>query len=105
MLRLVHRITLLLIAIAAALAIAIEASAQTTSYWHTSGGQILDSSNHPVRIAGINWYGFETTDEVGHGLWAQDYKSILNAIASNGYNVVRIPFSNQMIEHPIVPSN
>jgi endoglucanase len=105
MLRLVHRMMLLLIAIAPVLAISIEASAQTTGYWHTSGGQILDSANHPVRIAGINWYGFETTDEVAHGLWAQDYKSILNAIASNGYNVVRIPFSNQMIEHPMVPSN
>src|SRR5581483_1297070 len=27
-------------------------------YWHTSGNQILDSSGNPVRIAGINWYGF-----------------------------------------------
>ena len=24
-----------------------------------------------MRIAGINWYGFETTDEVAHGLWAR----------------------------------
>ena len=22
-------------------------------------------------IAGINWYGFETTDEVVHGLWVR----------------------------------
>ncbi len=79
--------------------------AQSAGYWHTSGGQILDSSNHPVRISGINWYGFETTDEVVHGLWAQDYKAILSAIKNNGYNVVRIPFSNQMVEQPIVPSN
>ena len=82
----------------------ITASAQT-GYWHTSGNQILDSSNKVVRIAGINWYGFETTDEVAHGLWAQDYHYILDAIHSNGYNVVRIPFSNQMVESPIIPSN
>src|SRR5579885_1807728 len=81
------------------------AAAQASGYWHTNGSQVLDSSNRPVRIAGINWYGFETTDEVAHGLWAQDYKSILNTIKSNGYNVVRIPFSNQMIEQPVVPSN
>ena len=79
--------------------------AQGTGYWHTSGNQILDSKNQAVRIAGINWYGFETTDEVVHGLYAQDYKSILNTIKSNGYNTVRVPFSNQMVETPSIPTN
>ena len=76
-----------------------------TGYWHTSGNQILDANNKVVRIAGINWYGFETTDEVVHGLWAQDYHYILDAIHSNGYNVVRVPMSNQMVETPIIPTN
>ena len=74
-------------------------------YWHTSGNQILDANGHVVRVAGINWYGFETTDEVVHGLWAQDYHYILNAIKSNGYNVIRMPMSNQMVETPIIPTN
>ncbi len=98
----------LLLLIAASLIIVMApggAAAQASGYWHTNGRQIVDSSNQPVRIAGINWYGFETTDEVAHGLWAQDYKSILSTIKGNGYNVVRIPFSNQMIEQPVVPSN
>ncbi len=76
-----------------------------TGYWHTSGNQVLDSNGHVVRIAGINWYGFETTDEVVHGLWAQDYHYILNAIQSNGYNVIRMPMSNQVVESPIIPTN
>ncbi len=76
-----------------------------TGYWHTSGNQILDANGHVVRVAGINWYGFETTDEVVHGLWAQDYHYILNAIKSNGYNVIRMPMSNQMVETPIIPTN
>lgn len=76
------------------------AVAQGTGYWHTSGNQILDANNQVVRIAGVNWYGFETTDKVAHGLWAQDYKSILNAIKSNGYNTVRLPYSNEMVESP-----
>jgi endoglucanase len=81
------------------------AFAQGTGYWHTTGNQILDSNNQTVRIAGINWYGFETTDEVIHGLWAQDYHTILNEIKSNGFNVIRVPFSNQMVENPVVPTN
>src|SRR5205085_705152 len=47
-------------------------------YWHTSGNQILDANNVPVRIAGVNWYGFETTDAVVHGLWTADYRSIMD---------------------------
>src|SRR6266516_581189 len=71
------RIFLLLLVISA---ISAAAFAQGTGYWHTSGNQIIDSSGRMVRIAGINWYGFETKDQVVHGLWAQDYHSILNTI-------------------------
>jgi endoglucanase len=82
-----------------------QSSAVGTGFWHTSGNQILDADGNPVRIAGINWYGFETPDEIAHGLWAQDYHVIINDIKALGYNTIRIPFSNQMVEDPIVPSN
>ncbi|MEU1401455.1 hypothetical protein ABZ471_03665 [Streptomyces sp. NPDC005728] len=39
------------------------AQADATSgagYWHTGGRQILDAAGQPVRIAGINWFDFET---------------------------------------------
>ena len=81
------------------------ASTVGAGYWHTSGNQILDAAGNPVRVAGINWYGFETPDEIAHGLWAQDYHTIINDIAKLGYNTIRIPFSNQMVEDPIVPQN
>lgn len=99
--------------LAALLTVALGFSATTASaaagagagYWHTSGSQILDSNGNPVRIAGINWYGFETPDEIAHGLWAQDYHAIIDDIKNLGYNTIRIPFSNQMVETPIVPQN
>jgi len=74
-------------------------------YFHTSGNQILDSHNCPVRIAGVNWYGFETPDEIAHGLWAQSYQEILNEIKADGYNTIRLPYSDQMIQSPIIPQN
>ena len=83
----------------------LAALAQGTGYWHTSGNQILDANGTVVRIAGINWYGFETTRAVAGGLTSQDYKAILGTIKSEGYNTVRIPFSNQMVETPQVPSS
>ena len=90
---------------AGAAAGAAAASGVGAGFWHTSGNQILDSAGNPVRIAGINWYGFETPDEIAHGLWAQDYHTIINDIKNLGYNTIRIPFSNQMVEDPIVPQN
>jgi endoglucanase len=81
------------------------AQAAGVGYWHTSGNQVLDSNNQPVRIAGVNWYGFETSDAVAHGLWAQDYHTIINDIRSLGYNTIRMPFSNQVVESNPVPSN
>jgi endoglucanase len=71
--------------------------------WHTRGNQIIHGHD-AVRLSGVNWYGFETTTFVAHGLWAQDYKSILNSVKANGYNVIRVPFSNEMVETNPVPT-
>ena len=81
------------------------ALAQGSGYWHTSGNRLLDANNQVVRLAGINWYGFETTRAVPGGLTSQDYKSILQTAKSQGYNTLRIPFSNQMVESPQIPSS
>ncbi|WP_051978235.1 glycoside hydrolase family 5 protein [Edaphobacter aggregans] len=79
--------------------------ASDTGYWHTSGSQILNSRGLTVRIQGINWYGFETVREIPGGLTLQDYRTILDTIRRSGFNTVRIPLSNQMLEQPIVPSS
>jgi len=85
------------------LALGAGARAAGTGYWHTSGNQILDANNQPVRIAAINWYGFETTTFVAHGLWIADYKAILDRIKSSGFNTVRIPYSDQMLsQNPVL---
>jgi len=96
--------TVLLLAAAACLCMPLSAPCQGLGYWHTSGNQILDEQGKSVRIAGINWYGFETTDEVVHGLYDQDYHTIIATIKALGYNTIRLPFSNQMVEKPIIPS-
>ena len=72
-------------------------------FWHTSGNQILTIDNKPVRIAGLNWYGLETTQAVLGGLDSQDYKVILRSVRANGYNTLRIPFANTIVKSPVVP--
>ncbi|WP_406177646.1 cellulase family glycosylhydrolase [Streptomyces canus] len=74
-------------------------------YWHTSGRQILDESGQPVRIAGINWFGFETSNSVVHGLWSRDYKSMIDQMKSLGYNTLRIPYSDDIFKSGTVPNS
>ncbi len=66
-------------------------------YLSTSGNQIVDAAGNPVRVTGINWFGFETGNRVLHGLWTRGYKSALDQIKGLGFNTLRIPYSNAML--------
>ena len=37
--------------------------------YSVTGGRIVDAQGHAVQLRGVNWFGFETTDHVVHGLW------------------------------------
>jgi endoglucanase len=76
----------------------------TSNYLHTSGNKILDASNHTVGLSGLNWFGFETANNVPHGLWARSWQSMLNQMKSLGYNVIRLPFSNSTVESNPIPT-
>ncbi|MEV5487747.1 cellulase family glycosylhydrolase [Streptomyces bobili] len=81
------------------------ADAVGAGYWHTSGRQILDAAGQPVRVAGINWFGFETSNNVLHGLWSRDYKSMIDQIGATGYNTLRLPFSDDILKPGAAPSS
>jgi endoglucanase len=79
--------------------------AQVSPPLHTQGNMILDSANRPVLLRGVNWYGAESYDFVVGGLQAQALTSIVAQIKNDGFNVVRLPWSNQMVETDPVPGN
>lgn len=81
------------------------ADARDFGPWHAEGSRIVTANGQTVRISGVNWSGFETTNMAPGGLKVQDYRSILRSVRAAGYNTVRIPFSSQMVESPIVPSD
>ncbi|MFE6092132.1 cellulase family glycosylhydrolase [Streptomyces massasporeus] len=83
----------------------VAAEAAGGGYWHTSGRQILDAAGQPVRIAGINWFGFETANHVVHGLWARDYKSMIDQMKSLGYNTIRMPYSDDILKPGTMPDS
>jgi len=70
---------------------------------HTSGRFIVDSNGNRVRLNGVNWYGAESEDFVVAGLEIATLSSIVQQIKSMGFNVVRLPWSNQLYEsNPVV---
>jgi GH18 family chitinase/aryl-phospho-beta-D-glucosidase BglC (GH1 family) len=73
-------------------------------YYHTYGNQILDSNNNPVRIEGLNWFGFEATDRIPHGLWSRNYKEMMSQMKELGFNTIRLPFNNEMFNPGMMPS-
>lgn len=72
--------------------------------WHTEGNQILDAQNQPVRIAGISWFGLETTTYAPHGLWLRRYTDMLDQIKQTGYNSIRLPFCSQLFDADSIPN-
>src|SRR3712207_6723006 len=78
--------------------LALTSAVASAAGWTTSGTKIISPSGAPFVVSGVNWYGFETRDNVAHGMWTKDYKTIIDQIRQHGYNTIRIPFSNAMWE-------
>ena len=64
----------------------------------TSGASLLDPTGKVVRLESVNWYGAESADYVPGGLQAQPVDTIAKEIKDAGFNSVRLPFSNYMLE-------
>jgi endoglucanase len=73
-------------------------------YWHTKGTQLVDASNQPVRITGVNWFGLETSSYAPHGLGVRGYKAMLDQIKSLGFNTIRLPYSSQLFDQGSTPN-
>ncbi|MGN7759886.1 cellulase family glycosylhydrolase [Paenibacillus sp. 22594] len=67
-------------------------------YYHTSGSRIVDSSGNPAVFNGLNWFGFETSNYSPHGLWSRSMDDVLDQIKAEGYNLIRLPYCNQMLD-------
>ena len=70
---------------------------RATSRW------IVDAQGKRFKLASANWYGAESPDFVVAGLQSQSAASIARQIRTMGFNSVRLPFSNQLVEdNPLV---
>ncbi|NLU78290.1 cellulase family glycosylhydrolase [Micromonospora sp. HNM0581] len=73
------------------------AAAPTTDWLHTDGNKIVDAAGNQVWLTGANWFGFNASERVFHGLWSGNLESITRAMAQRGINIVRVPISTQLL--------
>jgi endoglucanase len=67
-------------------------------YLSANGSIIYDDTGNPVRLTGIAWFGFETSNQVYHGLWSVNMESVLDTVADQGFNLLRIPLCVQLVK-------
>lgn len=66
--------------------------------WLTvNGNSLVDANGNEVILAGVNWFGFETQNNLVHGLWSRDMYSVLHQSKELGFNCFRIPWHNLML--------
>jgi aryl-phospho-beta-D-glucosidase BglC (GH1 family) len=69
-----------------------------SGYLRTQGTRIVDVTGRALRLAGVNWYGFDCPSMVAGGLDHQPLDSICRQIVTLGFNHIRLPFSVQLVQ-------
>jgi hypothetical protein len=66
--------------------------------WYSAKGRdIVNSAGKVVRLSGLNWFGYDTTNEIFHGLWAQNIHTLVKQVAERGFNCFRVPVSAKLL--------
>ncbi len=76
----------------------LHAQTCTGNYLNAQGNKLYDSNGKEVRLTGVNWFGFETSMLYFHGIWSRDCKSMLKQIKDQGFNCIRIPWCNKILD-------
>jgi aryl-phospho-beta-D-glucosidase BglC (GH1 family) len=79
------------------------ATATAAGYLRTQGNQIVDADGRPVRIAGVNWFGLETSTFAPHGLWSRGYREMMDQMKAAGFNTIRLPYCDQLFDAGSAP--
>ncbi len=72
-------------------------------YLHTDGGVLRDAQGQMVRLSGVNWFGLETCAFAPDGLGVRSWWDLLDQVRALGYNVIRLPFSDQVLDPGVYP--
>jgi len=69
------------------------------------GARLVDAGGREVRLTGVNWSGLETSAFAPIGLGARNIDDMLDQVAKAGFNTVRLPYSNQLLDSTTKPTS
>ncbi len=72
-------------------------TASNDDWLSVEGNRIVDAQGFPVLLSGINWFGFETSNQGFDGLWDTRLDDALDLITDLGFNLLRIPLCVQLV--------
>jgi aryl-phospho-beta-D-glucosidase BglC (GH1 family) len=81
----------------------VETEAATADHWtddwlHVCGNKIHDKNCKEVWLTGVNWFGFNCTENILHGWWASvEADEMVAGIADKGFNLIRVPVSTELL--------
>ncbi len=64
---------------------------------HAKGSRLYDKDGNEVWMTGANWFGFNCSENVLHGIWATNLDDTLKSVADRGINLLRIPVSTELL--------
>lgn len=67
-------------------------SPDSTESSYTVSSNKIYHDGEEIQLFGVNWFGFETTEYVFHGLWEVPYDEQMDHMQELGFNAVRVPF-------------
>lgn len=71
---------------------------KTANDWlYTKGNKIYNRKGTEVWLTGLNWFGYNTGTNCPDGLWNADLITSLKGIADKGFNLIRLPFSSELV--------
>jgi endoglucanase len=80
-------------------------SVALTDGWSTQGSRIVDSLGRSIEVRGVSWFGFGGDSLVVDGLWARNWRDLVELIAELGFNTIRLPLSSATLDAGAVPTN
>ncbi len=75
----------------------VNVTVNNDDWLHTDGSTIYDIYGNEVHLTGANWFGYNCSEKVFHGLWNANMKNVVVEMADHGINLVRVPISTELL--------
>eukprot|EP01113_Clastostelium_recurvatum_P011172 TRINITY_DN1563_c1_g1_i1.p1 TRINITY_DN1563_c1_g1~~TRINITY_DN1563_c1_g1_i1.p1 ORF type:complete len:303 (+),score=70.75 TRINITY_DN1563_c1_g1_i1:147-1055(+) len=71
----------------------------------TSENGVLMANGERFYLKGLNWFGFETDQNIPHGLWGNTLAKLLDFVKNNNFNAIRMPFHMELFTQTKYPGS